>query len=86
MAGEMARTRVNGSVSDDGSVRCACGKKVGQVRADGVEFHCPRCKVDVHLDFARMKVAALTQAMQSVGQIAAMISAIGDPAGTTAAT
>lgn len=63
---------VSGTVADDGSVRCGCGKKVGCVNDTGVEFWCPSCKVPVQVEFARMKAQGL---LSAIGGINAAIAA-----------
>ena len=57
---------------EGGTVRCQCGKKVGEVSDEGVEFYCPSCRVPVEVKFAEMKAQGL---LAAIGGINAAITA-----------
>lgn len=63
------RTRVDGTVGNDGSVRCTCGKKVGHATPDGVEFHCRACNADVFVSLQQLKVNSLLRMAELIAAI-----------------
>lgn len=71
-----AKPAVSGSIEASGCVRCPCGKKVGEVSADGVEFWCERCRVPVEVSFARLKADGIMTAIGGINSAVSAISAL----------
>lgn len=65
---------IPGNLDADGSVRCSCGKKSGEMTDEGAEFFCHGCRRPVTISYARMKHHGLLCAISGINSATTAIA------------